>query len=176
MLVVHGRYFWRRKIVAYRNDYCLTCMAERMAFQHRTVDFLHIFWIPVVPLGIWKRWHCGVCSSDPHASPRTRRAFKWLGVVVLAIMTVLMWAAPASGTLEETFVLWTFRLGGPIATLWALRASMRSPADVNLKAHLAAVRPSLESVCPLCNAPMLPTESTLQCPRCGIKRQVLPAS
>lgn len=150
-------------------------MAEGMSFQHRTVDFLHIFWIPVLPLGIWRRWHCSVCSSDPHASPGTRRVFKWLGVVVLAIISLAGWAAPVSGTLEEVMIAWAFRLVGPIGTVWALRVAMRSPADVNLKEHLAAVRPNLESVCPLCNGPMVPTESTLQCTRCGITRQVLPA-
>ena len=55
MLVIHGVYRWGRKLVAYRNDYCLSCAAPRLAFQHRTFDVLHAFWIPLIPIGLWKR-------------------------------------------------------------------------------------------------------------------------
>ena len=74
MLLVHGRYFWARRILAFRNDYCLTCRAARMAFLHRTFDVFHLFWIPVLPLGFWQRWRCGVCGAEPQTPREEEKA------------------------------------------------------------------------------------------------------
>lgn len=50
--------------MAFRNDYCLARGEERRAVQVRTFDVGHIFWIPILPAGFWKRWVCTVCGKD----------------------------------------------------------------------------------------------------------------
>jgi len=175
MLVLHGTYFWWRKIVAYRNDYCLTCAAERVAFQHRTFYVHHIFWVPVLPLGWWKRWHCSECGSDPHANPRTRRGFKWAGVAVLALISVSGWAVSVQEQPDDVAFIWGLRLGAPVATIWALWSTLKSPEDVKLRERLRAVRPIEDATCPRCNVMLVPGEAAWRCPLCGISRTALPA-
>jgi len=176
MLILHGTYFWFHRVVGYRNDYCLTCGVERMAFQHRTFDVHHIFWIPILPLGIWKRWRCSVCGNDPHASPRTRRSLKWAGIVCLALFSLSGWAVSTSEQPDDAAFIWGMRLGGPIALVWAVWATIKSPRDIDLREKLRTVRPVVELTCPLCKVNMLPTEPAWQCPQCGIKRRPLPAA
>src|SRR5262249_35658489 len=91
MLVVYGIYKVARRIVAFRNDYCLSCAAPRLAYRHRTFDILHVFWLPVLPLGMWKRWHCSACGNDPHRQFRTSRGMKWLGIALLAFFALVFW-------------------------------------------------------------------------------------
>ena len=56
MVIIHGVYHWSPKQVEFRNDYCLSCSAQRRAIRVRTFDVAHLFWIPILPLGFWKRW------------------------------------------------------------------------------------------------------------------------
>jgi hypothetical protein len=173
MLILHGTYSWWRRIVAYRNDYCLTCSAERMAFQHRTFDVHHVFWIPILPLGLWKRWHCTECGQDPHASPRTRKSLKWAGVACLAFFTLSAWMVSPAEKPEDTVFIWVVRLAGPLATAWAAWATARSPAGERLKEKLRGVRPLMDTACPLCRVTLFPSEPAWHCPQCGIRRTAL---
>jgi len=176
MLVVHGTYHWARKIVGYRNDYCLTCNSQRLAFQHRTFDAIHIFFIPVLPLGLWKRWHCSVCGSNPHASTRTRKSLKWAGVAILLLMSLSGWAVSTSEQPDDVAFIWGMRILSPIAFVWALRVTLKHTPEVNLKEQLRAVAPILDASCPVCHVMLSPTEPAWRCPRCGMHRRALPAA
>jgi len=85
MLVV-GSYSYRKTIVAYRNDYCLTCDAPRLAHRIRSLEVLHVYFIPLLPLGFFRNWKCSACGADPHVSVRTSKVMKWMGVGVLAVL------------------------------------------------------------------------------------------
>jgi hypothetical protein len=58
MILVHGFYRFKPKRVAFRNDFCLACAKAVRAFQVRTFDVLHVFWIPLLP--VWHRPKCGI--------------------------------------------------------------------------------------------------------------------
>src|SRR5690349_21622497 len=110
VLVIHGTYHFGRRILAFRNDYCLTCAGPRLANLHRTFDVLHVFWLPILPLGSWSRWKCGTCGSNPHARAATSRALKWAGIACLVIGSVVFWAAPADRRLgrdNDPAMIWT---------------------------------------------------------------------
>ena len=53
MIIIHGVYRFAPKRRAFRNDFCLTCKAN---------------WIPLLPLGVWKKRVCSVCGRDPHVA------------------------------------------------------------------------------------------------------------
>jgi hypothetical protein len=175
VLIIHGIYSWGRRRVAYRNDYCLTCDALRIAFQHRTVDVLHVFWIPVLPLGVWWRWHCALCGQDPHAHVRTRRGYKWAGAAVLLLMALSGWAVSPDEKPDDAIFIWVMRLGGLAAAGWAAWAAANSPPDRQLKDMLRAVQPILDAECPVCGDTLLPIEPAWTCRRCGLARRALPA-
>ncbi len=86
MIVIWGRYRFFAKHVAFRNDFCLRCGEETIALAERTFDVLHFFWLPFLPVGFWRRWFCSECGYKPSHPPRTRKAFKWAGVGILALM------------------------------------------------------------------------------------------
>jgi len=174
MLILHGMYHWRRRRVAYRNDYCLRCEVPRLSFQHRTFDVLHVFWIPLLPLGFWKRWHCGTCGSDPHAHVRTRRSLKWAGVGVLALISLSAWAVSPAEQPQDAPIIWAMRMCGPLAAAAAAWATARSPPDVKLADKLRAVVPIVDPHCPVCGVMLFPEEPAWSCPSCGIRRRALP--
>ena len=112
MLIVYGAYHFRPKRIAFRNDYCLTCGEACRSVQIRTFDVGHIFWIPVLPVGFWKRWVCTACGHQPHVSPKTRRFFKWAGLFVLLFLSVMSWVEPV----ERNFAAftWICRIGASL--------------------------------------------------------------
>jgi hypothetical protein len=118
MLLIHGVYHLRPKRVAFRNDYCNTCGLPRRAEQIRTFDTLHLFWIPIIPLGFKKRWMCTFCGRETNFSTKTRRGFKWAGLFVLLILSVFAWAGP----LPSDFVAggWVIRIGAPVGAILVL--------------------------------------------------------
>jgi hypothetical protein len=171
MLLIHGVYHLARRTVAYRNDYCRACDAPRRAFRHRTFDVLHFFWIPVLPLGLWKRWHCSTCGNDPHEAVRTRRGMMWLGVACLVLFSAAFWAHSPG---QEPALVWSLRLGGLLATGLAARAALRAKPEGNFKERLRAIQPIMESSCPACHVMLVPDVPCWKCPKCGMVREALP--
>lgn len=89
-----GRYRWFRKLRAYRSDFCLTCKAPRIAEQYRTFDIAHLNYVPLLPLGLWKHWHCTECDNDPRMRQHTKRWVKVVGAFVFLIFAVIYWFIP----------------------------------------------------------------------------------
>jgi hypothetical protein len=169
MIILHGIYSFKRRVVAYRNDFCLSCAAPRVAYQSRTFDVLHIFFVPLIPLGLLKRWHCEVCDRDLHIHPGTRKSFKWAGVVLLGFLAMAGWIVPDQD--KESWFLRILFTVGFVAALWH---TVRSKPDLRLKEKLRDIQPANESVCPRCGAPLL-LGSGWHCSGCGIERQVVKA-
>jgi len=167
MLLVHGIYrFWQKR-VAFRNDYCLSCAQPRRSVQIRSFNVLHIFWIPLIPLGFWKPWYCTACGTDPH-SGGTRRSFKWLALPVLLFLAAAFWANPIDREIE--IVQWAFRIGAPIGAILTLRYLLRTPDAPTLSMKLAIVSPAADTVCPFCGTTLMSLATECSCPACGVIR------
>jgi hypothetical protein len=134
LLIVYGVYRWKAKRVAFRNDYCLACGEARRAVQVRTFDVGHIFWIPILPAGFWKRWVCTVCGRDPHVTTKTRRGFKWAALVVLVLVAFIFWADSPEPDAVAAF--WIGRIAGAAGCSAAAAASVAHAkgADVECEA------------------------------------------
>lgn len=170
MLILNGVYSFKRKIIAYRNDFCLSCAQPRRAYRIRTFDVIHLFFIPLIPLGFLRRWHCSVCGNFPHVQPGTRRSFKWIGVVILALFTFVIWAVPPK---DDPWV-WPSRVILPAAMVALLVNAIRSKPPLRLAEKLAEVQPADEGVCPLCSGPLI-LDSAWHCTVCGVERSVVRA-
>jgi hypothetical protein len=168
VLIATGTYHFKPKRLAFRNDYCLRCNAFRRSFQNRTFDFFHIFWIPILPLGFRKRWHCTVCGYQPHLNVKTRRPFKWMGLVILVAVALMAWFAPVDH--DMAVFSWVCRIGGPIGAVLLLWYLLRMPENASLKSRLALVSPANDTVCPFCGAQLLVVSSQCLCPSCGVVR------
>lgn len=168
MLTIHGMYRWRPKRLAFRNDYCLSCREPRRSVQIRTLDVLHIFWIPILPLGFRKRWFCTTCGRQPHASRKTRRPFKWAGLFVLLFFAVISWSVPLTG--DTALWMWALRLGSPLGAVVLLVHLLKTGKDPSLKERLAGVPHATDTVCPFCGSQLLTIASGCVCPACGVAR------
>ncbi len=168
MFIIHGVYHFWPKRVAYRNDYCLGCQAPRRAIAMRTFDVGHVFWIPILPVGFWKHWECTVCARDPHVNVKTRRSFKWAGLVCLILVSLMFWLGPVE---SEPAFHWAFRIVPLVLALPLLLHLLHTPAEPSLKQRLALIPPATEAVCPFCSTPLLSeTNGRWSCPGCGIVR------
>ncbi len=168
MFITYGTYHFRPKRLAFRNDYCLSCGEARRSVQMRTFDVGHIFWIPLLPVGFWKRWICTACGHQPHISPKTRRSFKWAGLLVLLFLSAIFWAEPV--TPDFVAGSWIFRIGASLGAILLFAHLIRTPKDPSMKERLATIHPATETVCPFCGTQLLMLGSRFSCPVCGVVR------
>jgi hypothetical protein len=168
MIIVHGIYHFRPKRIAFRNDYCLSCVQPCRSVQIRTFDAAHVFWIPVLPLGFWKRWICTACGRQPDVSTKTRRPFKWAGLFVLLSFSVLFWAAPPPPDFLVGGLV--MRIGAPLGAILLLVHLLRTSKSPSREERLKAIPPATDTLCPFCGTHLLILASQCSCPVCGILR------
>ncbi len=170
MVLIHGVYNFRPRRVAFRNDWCRRCRTVRLAVAVRSIDVLHVFWIPLVPIGAWTRWFCSTCLAQPHAPPGTRRGIKFAGVVVLGLMSTAMWASMPEA---EPWLLWLLRLGLPAVTLWMLLWAIRHRPEPDFSTALAAVHDYQGERCPVCGEGEFYSVEGWRCRVCGVEHRPL---
>jgi hypothetical protein len=167
MFVIHGQYHFYPKRTAFRNDYCLGCDAPRRCLQIRTFDVLHMFWVPLLPLGLWRRWHCVTCGRSPAFNPRSRRKFLITISLLGAFSAGIFWLMPVDA--EQSDLWWFFRIGGLLVSVVSFLAWAWLPQGPSSRERLARVPPASDTECPCCKSPL--DWSSWQCPRCGIARK-----
>jgi len=167
LFIVYGVYHWKTKRVAFRDDYCLVCGEARRAVQVRTFDVGHIFGIPILPAGFWKRWVCTVCGRDPHVTTKTRRGFKWAELFILVLFAAVSWIVPDDP--DAVPVFWGLRIAAPVGAILTLMHLLRTKKEATLKEKLATIPPA-DTVCPFCGAQLLTLGSQWSCQLCGVVR------
>ncbi len=169
MVVLYGVYRFFRKTVAFRNDYCFTCGGPVRSVQKRVVPWLHIFFIPILPLGIYRPWECTKCGQDPRERLAVARWIVYLGLAVVLLFAFVFWMVPGSG--KDAGFVWGIRLGATaVAALiaWYLWRS-RHRIDQSHAERLSQIPPAQDTACPLCGAELLPAPAA-SCPSCGVQR------
>ena len=173
MAFIHyGLYHWAARAVAFRSDFCRRCDRPRVTIRLRTFDVLHVFWVPLLPLGFWRRWRCPHCGEDPHRLLRTRRGFKIAGAVCLLLLSLGAWLGPGQG--EPPALVWGMRLGWPALLGLTLVSLARHRPEPGLTDLLLVVRPFEGRLCPLCGGELL-TAPELHCGACGARHEPLRA-
>ncbi len=79
MFVIYGWYKWGRKFVGYKKDLCHRCKIKTIWHRMRFFPVVHIFWVPLIPLGMYKEWICDQCRQSPKTS------FSMVGVIALGV-------------------------------------------------------------------------------------------
>jgi hypothetical protein len=162
-----GMYSFGSKRVAFRNDYCLRCRAAQLAVQIRSFYAIHVYWVPLLPVGFFKVWRCVKCDTNPHATVHTRRVFKAGLVLIVALGALPFWFLPAEGS--DWGMVWAIRGASVVAlaaSLWW--ATTGHQADPSLRDALAGVRPYDARTCPFCSG-YLYDQPYLHCPACALR-------
>lgn len=162
-----GVYHFTRHRVGYRADFCLRCESECIAEQWKSFDALYYFYIPFLPLGLRRRWHCPRCGQNPHTRARTGRFYLWAGLILCVLLAFVMWTVPLQS--EDMSGVWIMRVLLPLGAL-ALAFSLRSrPQAPILKERLARVRPLEGDTCLFCHSRLIEGEVP-KCSACGLER------
>ena len=177
MFVVTGTYNFLPKVVAFRSDYCRSCQSETIAFAKRTLDAFHVFWIPVVPLGIWTRWYCRRCDRRPHEATTVRRPVRVFVAVFFLLLSVLMWflaVLPMLDLVPQSSNDKGYLIGAVVTSvllilscIWAWEFS-----SDDFKSRIRNVQSFVGHSCPLCSG-NLDVSSTLTCRDCGAESRPL---
>lgn len=171
MLVVFGTYHFWRRLVGYREDFCLGCRAPRRAHQVRSFEAAHLFWIPLLPLGFWRRWHCAECGLNPHRRAQSSPLLKFLGAALCAVMALVMFSSPGQNARES------LGIGAVLLAIGAgcVFSALYAPKDLRLKDELHKLPREQGHDCAICGGNLGP--ETLQgqsrvrkCQNCGVQR------
>lgn len=174
MLIIHGTYrLWPRR-VAFRNDYCMTCEQASLAEQIRTFNFFHLYFIPVIPVGVWNRWRCCRCGLCPRQIRLTKRLLEFLLLGVFIFCAVFFWTLYALiGPIlaEDPALYWLFGIiSPPGAVAVAAHVVICKPAGPSYKELLQSLPLADHANCPFCGTPMADEYFECRCPNCGVRR------
>jgi hypothetical protein len=166
-MIVLGIKRFGPQVVAFRNDFCLTCNGPRMSVLVRSFEAMHLYWIPIVPLFWRKRWTCSECGADPHA----RVASGSLTLVAFALLLLVLGAAAWSMPVDpaDPALSWGMRVLPPLGALGVVGWLVVRPRPAELKEALRVVQASTLEACIDCERSLL-FSPVPHCPHCGIQR------
>jgi hypothetical protein len=171
MLILYGtRRFGLKKIGA-RKDFCNACERECVAEQWQSFDWGHIFFVPILPLGMRERWRCSLCGSDPRARYKTGKFMRIIGLFVLPVLFVPLWfdhspAPPGRPSDASAAYGMTLIFGG--IWLWLLYTTFKRSSGSPNEARRASVAPLSLDTCLYCRRPLV-LQPHPHCPSCNIR-------
>ena len=167
-----GCYRWRQRRTAFRNDYCMSCQRQVRADCIRAFVVVYVKFIPLLPLGFWKRWQCSVCERPPSCPPTARTSILYLGAVVFGLFGLLMWWVGLTVDHVETAAMLGIGTGFCAASVGLLLWCHQRNFAPSYAERFADVTASDEISCPGCGAElqMSPIDDTMECADCGIQR------
>src|SRR4051812_25501175 len=166
MFIVHGQYHFGRKKIGAQNDFCNACERECLSELWRSFDCFHLFWIPFLPLGRHERWRCTLCNQDPRKCYKTRKGFKIAGLIALAFVAVVMFAAKPDP--KEKGVLWGVRIFASVGFVGLLYSVLKRPPAVSEDDRRKQVAPLSAQTCIYCRGP-LTSEPYVNCASCQVR-------
>ena len=174
MFVLFGTYAFSRKRIGFRNDYCLSCEGHKTSEQWQSFDAIHLFYVPVVPLGNRKRWICASCGNNPHLRVKSSKPLLVMGAIIclygaVAGWTASLWMSPISA--DDMHGIWVMRLLLPLAFAGLVKSILERAPVPNLHEKLQSVPPFMGDICPYCKGKML-VGPIPHCDSCGIQRQI----
>lgn len=171
MFILHGVYALGRKIVAYRNDVCLTCAAPRRIYGLRAFRIFHIFFVPLIPLGFGRVWRCSVCKLDPRVNMGEVMVSAWGWCLLIGIISVTGWLDAQSYPRQTWFILVSIWLMF-LFLLWRavhITRTYRSIPVFTLEDKLLELKPADEKSCPFCGSFFMDGRRVF-CSHCGVER------
>lgn len=134
MILIHGTYRLFPTLVAYREGQCNHCERVTHADRFKAWYFLHLYWIPVLPLGRHAFWSCAGCRKDPRERVKESVTMLVLGIVAFSVFFLALMIPPIPE--KDAGAIWVGR--GVLLALIAycvhqVRARRRAPVEVPVK-------------------------------------------
>ncbi|WP_407081691.1 zinc-ribbon domain-containing protein [Piscinibacter gummiphilus] len=167
MIFFFGRYRFSPRRYGFRNEFCTHCNASRRVESTVTSDFLHLFWIPLIPIGDHETWSCTTCGKAPHGIQRTRYSFKIAGLLLLAFGSFAIWFTPIEPGDEA--IAWVMRLALPVGLVATAFHLVRIRSKQSTRVASSDAEPTTDTSCPYCEVPLL-DQPDWHCGSCGVRR------
>lgn len=165
---LEGVHSYNPRIIAYRNDFCVSCDEPRRAHLIRSFKAYQFYYIPVVPLGFWREWICSECGKDPHVYSRRVRNYRWVLVMISGFFAL---AGVVASFDQESAVStrWIMRLLFPALFIASLWFALRRKPDPYVREKLKQISPDLDNACALCDAALIQNHGW-RCSACHAER------
>lgn len=163
--ILHGHYRWGTRRAACKHEYCTICQRERMVEGYRSFRVIHLFFVPVIPLGNFTDWRCSTCGKDPYSK---RPMPPWIsvpGFVLGACAFVGVAIAPWEDDDFQSRIIMLCIFGALAAFSGYSLFGKRRREYLALR---RAVQPLPKDVCPLCGQPTL-QRSKIRCELCRVE-------
>ena len=159
-MIHFGVYRFGSRRVACRNAYCTVCESSRFAEGFRSVLVMHVFWIPLLPLGTDVRWFCTGCGNTTDAK---RPSQPWVLIAGMLCGVLLVFVGTMIGLTTES----DRTTGAGVAAFGAILAGllfylMKKRNYGDYAESVRSVTPLSADHCPYCKSPLF---AKLQ-PRC----------
>lgn len=162
--MIHGTYKVGRKRVACRNAYCVTCGKPRFTECFRSWLILHVFFIPILPVGIIRRWFCSSCRNEVDAGRPSRPFILLAGVVTCCVMAFVGVMMMLNGVGRDFSIGFIF-IWGVLAVTFATMRKKQAYRDYI--ASVVNVEPLRTDQCPYCQSLLL-AKATPRCHHCKV--------
>ncbi len=165
MILIHGCYKVAPKIKAYRSDWCNHCEKPVIANKVRRLYLLHLFWIPIFPLGIYKSWLCKECGENPRDRLKTSIALLVVAAILFGIMGFFSLLLPYTGEYAEA--AWNSRfifIGITAGFIYWIKCRLREPPVEK------EIPPLNNKTCLVCDGRMM-NRPNHYCLDCGVVRE-----
>ena len=159
----YGVYHLGRKLVACRADYCTNCLRPTFTEGFRSFAILHVWFIPILPLGFRIRWVCSDCHRDPERQRPDNMGIVVAGALAGALMIFISIMVSLESNNLEAWPLTLFGAALLSVCLYLLHSSRRT----RYAAGKSGVTPLPTDACPYCREPILPGAKPA-CQACGI--------
>jgi len=168
MFFTAGKYQYGHRTVAYRSDYCLSCDDNTVSVQQRTFAVLQVYYVPVLPLGFRKHWHCTRCRKNPHARVKTSQGINILGLGVFSLFAAMTWLLPFKNS-DDAEAVWGLRIGSGclVALFAALILFHKRGSSMTLSERREALPRFTPTHCLFCGEPFNATAQS--CAECQVE-------
>lgn len=133
---------------AYRAGYCTVCEAETVAEGRRSIVVMHVYFVPLFPVGLHTAWMCPHCVCDINTRRPTHPGYlqaAFMATSALAMIGAGMWITN-HGLWERGAFMVALSVAMSLMVLYLLRKNRYAEYRENVR----RVEPLLGDVCPVC--------------------------
>ena len=165
MFLIFGIKRFGHKKVGYGKDYCNSCQNEAVFERYRWFSWIHIFFIPLIPVGYYSHTRCTICTNDPNAKVSTPI---WQRIIFLAVIAGLIWVLYQDELLDDLSYGLAIKLFAMLMLLGCGYWIYKGRADVSKKERRKHLTPVDQTTCMMCEGEIVVAKKA-HCSRCKLE-------
>ena len=164
MFVIFGSKDFSHKCVGYASDFCESCKRPAMIEKWRSFRWVHLFMVPLVPIGYRKRWSCCMCGQDPNGEKTSRIGNVGAALIVGLFAWFMYWGGAEDGLSVSYVIFLTFL--GAVSVSFLVSAIFHKSGPTEERQN-ATIPPVDTNNCAYCGGSLV-KEPRLRCESCEL--------